>query len=127
MPGQIRLDILSLIPITYRHCMHCEEFFDQSGIGQPVRDQMAAEYPQDLLEEGEKLSSLVIELNNRYKGKIDIRIIDPQSFQGILMCLRHRVRKYPAFIINDKVKIIGWNQATLNGALEASGEAITSG
>lgn len=127
MSGRIKLDILSLIPITYRHCMHCEEFFDQSGIGQQVRDEMAAEYPPDLLEEGDRLSSLVIELTSRYKDRIDIRIIDPQSFQGILMCMRYRVRKYPAFIIDHKKKVTGWNQAALEQALDISGASVTSG
>jgi len=76
------------------------------------------EYPQDLLEEHQQLSTLVVELINRFQDGITIHIIDPQSLQGIFKSIRYRVRKYPAFIIDGNELILGWDRAALDSAIE---------
>lgn len=119
MPRPVKLEILTLLPITYKQCQHCEEFYDQSGVGQQVHDQILTEYPQDLLKEHNQLISLVIELTKQLKDDIVIHIIDPQSLKGIWKSLRYRVRKYPAFIIGDRELIVGWDRAALDRALES--------
>jgi hypothetical protein len=119
MPRPVKLEILSLLPMTYKQCQHREAFYDQSGVGPRVHDQMLTEYPQDLLEDHDRIVSLVIELTNQLKDGIVIHIIDPQSLKGIWKSLRYRVRKYPAFIIDDQELIIGWNRAALDRALES--------
>jgi hypothetical protein len=120
MVNQITLDILTLIPITFKQCMHCEQFYDQSGIGDKVHNQILSEYPQDLLNEQEQLITLVIELVNRFNDGIVIKFVDPQSIKGILLSIRHRVRRYPAFIINKKELLIGINKSALNQMLETA-------
>jgi len=77
------------------------------------------EYPQDLLEEHQQLSTLVVELTNRFREGIAIHVIDPQSLPGIFKSIKFRVRKYPAFIINGKELILGWDRAALDSAIEA--------
>jgi len=77
------------------------------------------EYPQDLLEEHQQLSTLVVELINRFREGIIIHVIDPQSLSGIFKSIKYRVRKYPAFIINGKELILGWDRAALDSAIEA--------
>ena len=118
MSKQIKLEILSLLPITYKQWPSCEEFFDQSGIGQQVHNQILGEYPQDLLKEHQQLSALVVELINRFSDELSIHVIDPQSLPGILKSLKFRVRKYPAFIIDDQELIVGWDRAALDLAIE---------
>jgi hypothetical protein len=119
MPIPIKLEILSLVPITYRQCSHCEQFYDQSGIGQQVHNQILAEYPQDLLEDHYRISSLVVELLNRFKDEIIVHIIDPQSLQGIFKSLRFRVRKYPTFIVDGQEMVIGWDRPALERAIKS--------
>jgi hypothetical protein len=119
MSRPIQLEILSLIPITYKQCTHCEAFYDQSGIGHQVHDRILAEYPQDLLEDHNRLTTLMIELINRFQDDIIVKVIDPQSIQGILKSLRYRVREYQTFIINNQDIIVGWNRAALDHALES--------
>ena len=116
----IDLEILSLLPITYKQCSHCENFYDQSGIGQQVHDQILSEYPPDMLEDHDRLVNLVVELMQRYEGSLAIHIIDPLSVQGILKSLRHRISKYPAFIVDHKNTVVGWNLSALNHLLESS-------
>ena len=75
-------------------------------------------YPADLLQEHIRLSDWVIELSERYGSNIQIRVIDPQSGLGFFKCLRHRVRKYPTFIVNGKAKYTGWDKAMLETLLQ---------
>lgn len=60
----------------------------------------------------------MVELVNRFKNGINIHVIDPQSLRGFFKTLRYRVRKYPAFIIDNQELIIGWDNAALELALE---------
>jgi hypothetical protein len=64
-----------------------------------------------------RLSDWVMELSERYGRGIQIRVIDPQSGLGLYKCLRHRVRKYPTFIVNGKAKYTGWDRAALETLL----------
>lgn len=80
------------------------------------------EYPPALLQEHIRLSDWVTELSTRYGPDIQIRVIDPQSGLGFFKCLRHRVRKYPTFIINGKTKYTGWDKEALEGLLRSARE-----
>lgn len=76
------------------------------------------EYPSNLIEDHIRLSSLVVELVNRYKNRIIIHVIDPQSAIGLFKSLRYWVREYPTFIIEGEEKITGWDQAMLEQAIK---------
>ena len=76
------------------------------------------EYPQNILEEHQQLSTLVVELGNRFKDGITFHVIDSQSLPGIFKSMRYRVRKYPTFIIGGKESVVGFNQVALDHALE---------
>lgn len=76
------------------------------------------EYPPELLEEHVRLSDWVMALSARYGSGIQIRVIDPQSGLGFFKCLRHRVRKYPTFIVNGKAKYTGWDKEALETLLQ---------
>jgi hypothetical protein len=39
--------------------------------------------------------------------------------RGVFKTLRYRVRKYPAFIIDGKELVVGWDRAALECAIEA--------
>ena len=123
MDKTVKLEILSLVPTSYRQWKHCETFYDQSGIGLQVHDQIMAEYPNDLIEDHVRLSALVVELVKRYNKRIVIHVIDPQSAVGFYKSLRYWVRKYPTFIIDGDEKVTGWDQARLE---EALGERLSN-
>jgi hypothetical protein len=37
-----------------------------------------------------------------------VRIVDAQSLGGMWNVLRHRIRRFPTFLLNDGEKIVGW-------------------
>jgi hypothetical protein len=60
----------------------------------------------------EQRSSLSLEktlglLIRRYPGRIRVRWIDPWSPGGLLVCIRYRVRTFPAVIINQTTILVG--------------------
>lgn len=75
------------------------------------------EYPPDLKEEYLKLSDWIRELTRIYEHRLLIKLIDAQSILGIYKSLRHRVRKYPTFIIEGKETYTGWDKKRLESLL----------
>jgi hypothetical protein len=76
------------------------------------------EYPSDLIEDHIRLSSIVVELVNRYRNRIIIHVIDPQSALGFYKSLRYWVREYPTFLVAGEEKISGWDQVKLEQVIQ---------
>lgn len=113
----VRLEIITPLPTTLRPCMSCERLMD-AQLGNQVRREMAGEYPPDIQEEAERLRLWVEELLRRYGADLEVRFLDPQSPEGFWKCLRHRVRHYPAFIVQGRRRVVGWDRPALEQALE---------
>jgi hypothetical protein len=75
------------------------------------------EYPEDIKEDYLFLSSWIKELSARYREKILIKVTDAQSLQGVVKSIRHRVFRYPTFIINSREKYTGKDKARLDALL----------
>jgi hypothetical protein len=114
----ISLEIVTRVLTTFDHCRHCEIFFDEAGLDKKFHQKEVNEYPPDLKEEFAKLSDWIRELTRLYKHRLLIRLIDAQSFLGMYKSLRHRIRKYPTFIVEGKETYAGWDKNQLEGLLD---------
>jgi hypothetical protein len=47
-------------------------------------------------------------MRTRYGNRVAIRLVDPQSPAGIWKVLRHRIRRFPAFLVDGAERIVGW-------------------
>lgn len=117
MPG-IRLRVVAPTPTNFFHCLHCEQWFQQAGIGEKVHRVELEQYPEPIIEEAAKLTEWLIDLAQRYGDRLRIQVIDPQSLQGFFLCLRFWVRSYPAFIIKDHKAYVGWEREALDRILQ---------
>jgi hypothetical protein len=88
-----------------------------AGVGESPTERALEEYPQDWQEEHERLSDWVYELAERYGDQILIKVIDPQSPEGLFKSLRHRVRHYPTWVVNGKKRVVGWDREALRFVL----------
>ena len=79
------------------------------------------EYPLDWQEDFQRLSDTIMVLANRYQSGILIRIWDPRSLQGLWKSIRYGVRRYPAFIVEGRAKVVGWDVAQLDQQIQAAG------
>lgn len=62
--------------------------------------------------------------------RVLIRIVDPQSLGGFWKVLRHRIRRYPTFFIDDTRRVEGWEgnpDGTIARALSERTSPVSSG
>jgi len=109
----VLLEVLAYVPTDFFHCLHCERLFDVAGIGAPIHREIQTSYPPEMLEGAERLATWLQDLSARYRGRLHIRVVDPQSLEGFLKSLRYWVRCYPTFVINHRTKYTGWEPDAL--------------
>jgi len=76
------------------------------------------EYPEDVKDDYNLLSSWLSELTQKYREKIRIELINVSSFRGFYKSIRHWTQTYPTFIVNKKVKYSGSDKSQLDLILE---------
>ncbi len=76
------------------------------------------EYPEDVKDDYNLLSSWLCELTQKYREKIRIELINVSSFRGFYKSIRHWTQTYPTFIVNKKVKYSGSDKSQLDLILE---------
>jgi hypothetical protein len=69
------------------------------------------------------LGNWVYDLADRYGSRIQMRVIDPQSPQGLFTCIRHGVRRYPTWLVEGGRRIVGWDWEALDRAIKRAMEA----
>ncbi len=117
--SHVSVQVIAPVLTNFFHCMHCEQLFEQADIGQQVHREELDQYPEDVKQEAARLADWLFDLAYRYGDQIHIRVIDPQSLEGFFKSLRYWVRKYPTFIVDGREKIVGWDRAALDAALQA--------
>jgi hypothetical protein len=92
----------------------------RNAVGLKNQDRQAAKegYPEDWKEAVEQLSTWISDISRLYRHRILIRVIDAQSPAGMWKQIRHRVFKFPAFIVNKKKTYIGWNPRELESFID---------
>jgi hypothetical protein len=73
-----------------------------------VHNQEINEYPEEVKAEYLRISRWVRALRERYSGRVSVRLVDPQSLLGFWRILRHRIRRYPTFLV-DGAEVAGWD------------------
>jgi hypothetical protein len=99
-------------------CTTCELIFTEAGVGEHPAERALEEYPQEWQDDYRRLTDWVYEFAERYGDQIFIKVIDPQSPEGLLKSLRYRVRRYPTWMVDGKVRAVGWDRPALEAALQ---------
>lgn len=114
----VLLEVLAHIPTDFFHCAHCERLFGAADVAAPVHEEIQASYPRQMLEDAQRLAAWLETLSERYRDRLQIRIVDVNSPRGFLKALRFGVHRYPGFIINQQTTVVGWEPIALNQRLE---------
>lgn len=115
----IAVEVVSKVLTSYAQCGRCSLVFDRTDIQEKVRIMDMKEYPEDLREELARLSEWLRELLHLYKHRITIRIINAQSLLGIYKAIRHRISRYPCFIVGHRDTYAGWDRERLEAIIDA--------
>lgn len=99
-------------------CSACELVLADSGVGERPAERGLDEYPQEWQEDRQRLNDWVYDFADRYGANILIKVIDPQSPEGLWKSLRYRIRHYPTWVVNGQVRIVGWDRHALETAVQ---------
>jgi hypothetical protein len=115
----VQLEILTYAPTEFFHCQHCEVVWDSVGYGQRIRaEQRGAGLPADLQTEYTDIADWAAAAHQRYGDQLRISVVDVASIEGVIKALRHRARRFPAFIVDGRQAIIGFDAERLDAVLE---------
>lgn len=117
----IRVEVIAPVPEGWGLCQACELMMARADLDQAPPARGLDDLPPEWQADFRRLSDLIFDLAGRYGDRIEIRVYDPRSLQGMAKALRHRVRRYPTFVIAGREKVIGWDGAALAQALGRAG------
>jgi hypothetical protein len=115
----VQVEILTYAPTEFYHCQHCEFVWDSVGMGRGIREeQRGVGLPPELQAEYTAIADWVAEASARYGDRLTVKVVDVVSVEGVLKALRHGVRRFPAFVIDGRERIAGFDRGRLDAALE---------
>lgn len=114
----VRVEVLAHTFEGMGVCPACELVLSEAGVGELPALRGLDEVPREWQEDYQRLTEWVYGLADRYGDRIEIRVIDPQSPEGLVKSLRYRVRHYPTWIVNGKERVVGWDHHALASALK---------
>ncbi len=104
MPVPLSIEVLAHAPTAFFQCKNCEVPMVHTGIGRLVRrEQLDAGLPGEMLEEYARISEWVQRLAASHGDRVALEVIDVASVRGFWKALRHRARRYPAFIVGGRL------------------------
>ena len=115
--GHLRLEVIVPTFQTMGFCAACELVLSEAEVGERPSERTLDEYPPEWQEDWRRLTEWVYDLADRYGDRIAIRVIDPRSPEGLYKSLRHRVRRYPTWVVEGKTRVTGWDREALDAAL----------
>jgi hypothetical protein len=115
----VQVEILTYAPTEFYHCQHCEVVWDSVGFGKRIRaEQRSAALPPDLQAEFTAIADWVASAHARYGDRLQVKVVDVASVEGVIKSIRHRTRRFPAFVVDDCERIVGFDPERLNAILE---------
>lgn len=117
----IQVDVIAPIPEEWGLCITCDALMTQAGLVVSQGQQPSELFPPDWMEDFKKLSDFILALKASFNGKLTIRVMDPRSPQGMVLALKNRIGRYPAFIIRGHGKVVGLHPEEVEDILRRGG------
>ena len=115
----LSVQVIAYAPTIFRHCQHCEVAFAGLGFGERIhRDEARDALPADLLDDFQRVSDWVHRLLERHGSAVKVSVIDAASIEGVWTSLRHRVRQFPAVVIDGQARRLGDDVGALDGEID---------
>jgi hypothetical protein len=114
----LRVEVVSkMLAVQTEECKNCRLIFEEVGLKSKFHNQEINQYPNDIKEEVLRLSDWIRELVRRYPNNVQFKIIDAMTPLGLYKMLRHRIRKFPGFIIAHRKTYSGWDTKRLEAII----------
>lgn len=117
-PIPLDIEVITHVTGSMNHCSHCQVFIDNAGIGEQIHAQDVNSYPEEFIQDWERLSEWVSELAMAYPECLKIHITDAGSPRGLWKNLIRGIRHYPTFIVGGREAYHGWDKEDLAGLIQ---------
>jgi len=107
MSKPILLEVIAPILDRIGLCFSCQVVLQGAGM-----DRGRDAYPDEWRQDFEATLALVKQAVAACGSGLTVRWSDPRSLRGFWLALRHRIRRYPAFVLSTGEKFVGLEQAT---------------
>jgi hypothetical protein len=115
----LSVQVVAYAPTIFRHCQHCEVAFEGIGFAERMhRDEAKDALPEDLAAEFQRVSDWVHGLLTRHGQWVAVTVIDAASVEGVWKSIRHRLRRYPAVIIDNRETATGDDFLALDALID---------
>jgi hypothetical protein len=116
----VKVEVVAYAPTVFRHCQHCEVAIAGVGLGERIHRAEARDaLPPDLLADYQRVSDWVHGLLERHGPRVSISVVDAASIEGVWKALRHRLRRFPAVVIDGTQPIIGTDFAAADARIDS--------
>lgn len=110
--------MVALLPTTFDYWMGCEIALSVSQLSRPVHNEQLNSSPQECVQHATRLVKWAGQLQRRFGKCVQVHLVDAISLEGFWLTLRHRVRRYPAIIIDGRIQPRGSGDLrTLEGVI----------
>ena len=116
----VAVDVYVLLPEAWGLCAPCERLLESAQGGPVLQAHSRDDLPADWQSTYDRLAQMLRDFRERYGDRIQIRLVDPRSPQGLVNGLRHGIRQYPTFVIGGRESVAGFNPERLEQALRAA-------
>ena len=124
----VRVEVITYAPTVFRHCQHCEVAFAGVGLGERIHRAEAKDaLPDDLIAEFQRVSDWLHGLVERLGPRVSVSVIDAASIEGVWKSLRHRVRRYPAVVVDGEERRVGNDFAAVDALIDERLERAGAG
>ncbi len=106
----VLLEVIAPILDRVGLCFNCQVVFEEAGVDTPDRGQY--DYPEDWRSDFQETLALVNRAAEALGERLMVRWSDPRSLRGLWLSLRHKVRRYPTFVLDTGERIVGLNDAS---------------
>ncbi len=113
------VEIVTCLPTTFVQCWGCETAFGLSEMTNQLHNEQLNAFPEEWKKEAADLVKWTEQLRRRFGRRVRVRLVDAMSWRGFWLSLRHRIRRYPAFVIGGRVQHIGLDLARVDDAIAA--------
>ncbi|HEY9076381.1 MAG TPA: hypothetical protein VIO61_07545 [Anaerolineaceae bacterium] len=112
------IEVLAPFPEGWGICLTCEAFIAQAKIAKHPQERGMEAFPRDWQADFERLSDFILALSVDYGDAIRLVLYDPRSIQGMWRAIRHGARRYPAFLVKGRGKVVGLDRVALDALLQ---------
>ena len=119
------VEIVAYAPTAFYHCTHCEVVWQETGFSKGLHEeQVRSALPPDLLQDYQAVSDWVRRLFRVHCDRVIVKVVDAASLEGFWKTVRHGLRRYPAVIVEGRVKFNGADFAAAEAEIARQLDAV---